>query len=37
MISPQKLKAMKIIREEYKNLVRTPLASFGITVRLYDP
>ena len=36
MISPQKLKAMKIIREEYKNLVRTPLASFGIIVELYD-
>ena len=36
MIPPYKLKAMKILQEEYKTLVRSPLATFGITVGLFD-
>ena len=34
MITPEKIKAMKRITEEYKRLQRSPLTNFGITVGL---
>ena len=36
MLTPSKLEAMKIIREEYKQLDRVPLTNFGITVGLFN-
>ena len=36
MLSQQKLNAMKIIKDEYKQLIRSPLTSFGITVGIFD-
>ena len=36
MLTPSKLEAMKIIREEYKQLSRAPLTNFGITVGLFN-
>ena len=36
MISSKKLQAMKILQEEYKNLTRSPMVVFGITVGLFD-
>ena len=36
MLSQSKLNALKIIREEFKRLCKTPLYNFGITVCLFD-
>ena len=36
MLSQAKLNAMKIIREEFKQLNRKPLQNLGITVGLFD-
>ena len=36
MINQQKLNAMKKITEEFKQLNRSPLVNFGITVGLFD-
>ena len=35
-MNPQKLNALRRIQEEYKQLHRSPLVNFGITVGLYD-
>ena len=36
MITPQKLEAMKRLKEELKDLSRNPLTNFGITVGLFN-
>ena len=36
MVTPQKLEAMKRLKEELKDLSRNPLTNFGITVGLLD-
>ena len=36
MLSPAKLNAMKIIKEEFNQLKRSPLANLGITVGLFN-
>ena len=36
MMTPEKMNAMKIITEEYKEFIRDPSASLGITVGLFN-
>ena len=36
MLTPEKINAMKIISEEYKQLNSSPLVNFGITVGLFN-
>ena len=36
MVTPQKLEAMKRLKEEFKDLSRNPLTNFGITVGLFE-
>ena len=36
MISPKKIKAIKRIQEELKNLTKNPLTNFGITISLFN-
>ena len=36
MINPKKIKAIKLIDEEFKKLIKNPLTNFGITVALFN-